>query len=78
MIDCSKITDKVQLHKALAEALDFPNWYGNNLDALYDCLTDLEEDTYLELLHFPTWAEGFAQVFRDAMEENPNLHILIK
>lgn len=24
----------------LGSALDFPNWYGANFDALYDCLTD--------------------------------------
>lgn len=24
----------------LGEALRFPDWYGNNLDALHDCLTD--------------------------------------
>lgn len=25
----------------IGHALDFPDWYGNNLDALNDCLTDL-------------------------------------
>jgi hypothetical protein len=25
----------------LGQALDFPQWYGGNLDALHDCLTDL-------------------------------------
>ncbi|MEU4802668.1 barstar family protein [Actinosynnema sp. NPDC023587] len=26
---------------AIGQALDFPDHYGQNLDALYDCLTDL-------------------------------------
>ncbi|MEU6153796.1 barstar family protein [Actinosynnema sp. NPDC047251] len=26
---------------AIGQALDFPDYYGQNLDALYDCLTDL-------------------------------------
>ncbi|WP_367131285.1 barstar family protein [Saccharothrix sp. HUAS TT1] len=26
---------------AIADALSFPDWFGHNLDALYDCLTDL-------------------------------------
>ncbi|MBY8854305.1 barstar family protein, partial [Saccharothrix sp. MB29] len=26
---------------AIAEALSFPAWFGQNLDALYDALTDL-------------------------------------
>ena len=25
----------------LAEGMRFPEWFGNNFDALYDCLTDL-------------------------------------
>lgn len=28
------------LLKQLGEALDFPDWYGANFDALHDCLTD--------------------------------------
>ena len=35
------------LHRALAEGLHFPAWYGGNLDALHDCLTDLNEPTEL-------------------------------
>ena len=40
IIDCSPIRTKEDLHSIFREALSFPNWYGNNLDALYDCLTD--------------------------------------
>ena len=28
------------LLKQLGEALNFPDWYGANFDALHDCLTD--------------------------------------
>ena len=44
-LDCTKIADKAALHSALAEGLSFPDWYGNNLDALYDCLTGITDDT---------------------------------
>ena len=30
------------LLKDIGNALNFPDWYGANLDALYDCLTDPE------------------------------------
>ncbi|GAA5151280.1 MULTISPECIES: barstar family protein [Amycolatopsis] len=33
--------DKLSTLDAIAEALSFPDWFGRNLDALYDCLTDL-------------------------------------
>ena len=41
-IDGNAIFTSPDLHKALAEALSFPEYYGRNFDALYDCLTDLE------------------------------------
>ena len=41
IIDCSKIRAKEDLHRIFREALSFPACYGNNLDALHDCLTDI-------------------------------------
>ncbi len=35
------------LHQAFAEALDFPNYYGKNLDALNDCLRDVALGEYV-------------------------------
>ncbi|WP_414940537.1 barstar family protein [Amycolatopsis sp. cmx-11-51] len=40
-IDGRKTTDKASTLDAIAEALSFPGYFGKNLDALYDCLTDL-------------------------------------
>ncbi len=72
-IDCKDFTGPDQLHAALAEALSFPAWYGHNLDALYDCLTDLESETHLMLASLPAWAENFRQVLTDAAADNPLL-----
>ena len=45
---------------AIAEALSFPDWFGHNLDALYDCLTDL---SWLpEGEHVLEWEGGNADV----------------
>ena len=41
IIDCGLIYTKEDLHSIFRETLSFPEWYGNNLDALYDCLTEL-------------------------------------
>lgn len=49
VIECSRIETLPQLHRALAQALDFPDYYGANLDALADCLGDLCGDTVLTL-----------------------------
>ena len=64
------------LLSALGRSLGFPDWYGGNLDALHDCLTDLswhEAPGYIltlsgaDTLH--TDAAGFStlnDVFTDA------------
>ena len=41
IIDCARIYSREDLHAVFREALTFPEWYGNNLDALYDCLTEI-------------------------------------
>ena len=79
-IDCTGLT-KEDLHRALAESLDFPEWYGNNLDALYDALTEINEDVQLTLVHFEDMKNcrrGFLRVFTDAVEENLHLTVIYK
>lgn len=34
------------MHDALAQLLDFPGYYGRNLDALNDCLSDVAAGSY--------------------------------
>ncbi|MGH3761383.1 barstar family protein [Actinophytocola sp.] len=40
-IDGTAIRSKAEFYDAVAAALSFPDWFGRNLDALYDCLRDL-------------------------------------
>ena len=71
-IDCTGF-GKEDLHRALAENLNFPEWYGNNLDALHDALTEIGEDVRLTLVHFDAMQNcrrGFLRVLADAAEEN--------
>jgi len=69
-----------EAHDALARALDFPDYYGHNLDALHDCLTDLR-DTQLVIEDCAAPGEKmekwpmFLTVFLDAAAENPELEI---
>ena len=41
IIDCTQIHSKEDLHRIFRRILCFPEWYGSNLDALYDCLTEI-------------------------------------
>ncbi len=38
-LDGRNLPDRAALHAALKAALDFPGFYGNNLDALWDMIT---------------------------------------
>ena len=40
-IDFSNVTYYMEIHPIIREALDFPEYYGGSLDALWDCLTDM-------------------------------------
>lgn len=65
-----------EIHRDFAEALAFPPYYGNNLDALYDALTDICEDTELCLLETETAeAARFLRVAKNAERENPFLTV---
>lgn len=39
-IDLTGVENREQLHARLRETLELPAWYGNNLDALHDVLTE--------------------------------------
>ena len=43
ILDGNTLADAAKVHDYLKESLDFPEYYGKNLDALYDCLTDLAD-----------------------------------
>ena len=44
LIDGDKIKTFSGLHNEFKKVLDFPAYYGENLDALYDVLTDIKEE----------------------------------
>lgn len=41
-LDGNRCKSELDLHRELAAVLRFPDHYGLNFDAMYDCLTDLE------------------------------------
>ena len=77
-IHCDKIRSMAQIHDVLSRELNFPAWYGRNLDALHDCLTSIQGDVRITFLHFsalPFPAAGLLRVLRDSETENPHLEI---
>ena len=83
-LDLERMTSVPALHKYLRSALALPAHYGANLDALYDCLTEIVEPTQIivpanvadnEKLG---WYGELLQVLQDAAEENENLQVTVK
>lgn len=78
ILDCAAITNRDELHKALKQTLHLPDWYGENLDALFDCLTDIGTETELILQNSRTleqalgsdYALALRQTLEDASLEN--------
>lgn len=55
-------------HDYLMEILNFPEYYGKNLDALYDCLTEIECE--IELINSQDVDKDMIDTFVDAAFEN--------
>jgi len=41
IIDALKLNERKEAHEYLAKVFEFPAYYGKNLDALYDCLSEM-------------------------------------
>lgn len=83
VLDGNLIKDKEMLHNHMEKTLDFPEWYGGNLDALYDCMTDLMEELDVEFLNWDRMEENLGdyagkvlRVLRDAAEMNLNILLI--
>lgn len=50
-IECKEIRTKQDFHERFSAQLRLPGFYGENLDALHDCLTSLPKKTTINLLH---------------------------
>ena len=57
-------------HDYLKEVLNFPDYYGKNLDALYDCLTEIGVETKIKLTNADFINQDLLETFIDASGEN--------
>lgn len=74
------LRDREKALDLLEQALRLPEWWGRNLDALHDCLTDLGRPVRLELrgraeLEDTPFGRVLLRVLRDAAAETPWLEL---
>ena len=84
-LDIEKMRSLPMLHKYLHTALALPEYYGANLDALYDCLTEIAEPTELVVpqkvaaeAYLGWYGQQFLQVLEDAAGANDALTITLR
>lgn len=73
-LDAKKMLEKEKMHEYLAKKFDLPEYYGKNLDALFDCLCEINEPTLIKLKNERALDDGtkesLTQLFRDVCSEN--------
>lgn len=65
---------KKEGHDYLKDVLNFPEYYGKNLDALYDCLCEIGVETEIVLINGEGLSKDLIDTFIDASKENELLN----
>ncbi|MDO5476476.1 MAG: metallophosphoesterase [Eubacteriales bacterium] len=82
IVDLSGVMDLDDLHQRFQNALALPQWYGGNLDALYDVLTEMPVPAQIRILsqkdlpgELQDYFARLQTVLRDAEAETPGLSV---
>ena len=78
-----QLQEKLALPSYYGRKMDWQKWYGSNLDALWDCLTECPETVVVfrhpgaMLSALREYGCRLLQTFFEAERENPALHVVI-
>lgn len=84
-LDGARMGDRASAHAYLKSALDLPDYYGANLDALWDCLSS--DSTPRRIIIFNAklitaslgdYGESLLALFQELAEANPSILISIE
>ncbi|MCZ8520926.1 MULTISPECIES: barstar family protein [Paenibacillus] len=86
LLDGKELKTMDSFHQEFKTRLLFPDYYGHNLDALYDCLMDYAAaPLVIRWIHFEDSrrqlgerVHALVQVLRDAASEMPGLELIIE
>ena len=80
-LDCEEMYERKIAHEYIARTLEFPDYYGNNLDALFDCLTEMGECSIVftnldALCELGDYSGALIAVFEEAEQVNEDLTLV--
>ncbi len=87
LISGKEIKSRDHLHTYLAKQLNFPTYYGKNLDSLYDVLSaDYANQTVIKIKFLSIlksklgadYIDALIQVIMDASEDNPRIVLVLE
>ena len=81
-LDGSRITNRKDMAVYMKEIFSFPETFGGNLDALHDCLSEVNVDTVIQLdeetlrtVCDEKYAWKVMRVLLDETEDNPHIRV---
>ena len=81
-LDASRIKDRLSMSMYMDEIFHFPSHFGNNLDALHDCLCEVKDEVTFVLSHdciqdiiSSKYAFKVLMILGKCADENPHIHI---
>ena len=84
ILDGEKMTDILQAHAYLKRALHLPDYYGGNLDAGADCLSEFGPHTHIILQNAPAmrgslglYADRLLAVFEECASAPYSFHFAV-
>lgn len=84
-LDADRLTNREDMSDYMQKAFSLPEYFGRNLDALNDCLEDVDEEYYIVLdrecirkICSDPYAYKVLLAMGRAAENNPFLHILFR
>jgi len=82
-VDLTTVAAPEQFHQAIRQSLPVPEWYGNDLDALYDVLTQFGQGWQVRFLHperlrehTPRYLAALERLCQDVQAEMPGTSIV--
>jgi len=83
-LDGKNMTSRRRAHHHIKRKLDFPSYYGKNLDALWDILSTINIPLDIVLYnkdildeHLGAYGESIIYIFEEAAEKNKNINFKI-